>query len=174
MDGLRVVERLRVASVFTGPIVMLMRAVARRGDRERCAELGVNAVVTRPFSQSEIFDALALALKRPAARAPPLRPRRPVTSLPPDDNAVDRAGAPAGRPGYSSGSRASFSSTSPTPERGCTKHWSDAIRWGSKPPRTGSKVRSVTFPRRAPPRRRRAWRHWPEPATSRAPPLAVR
>ena len=90
MDGLRVVERLRVSSAFGGPIVMLMRAVARRGDRERCAELGVNAVVTRPFSQSEVFDALALALKRPPAPAPPLRPYRALTILLADDNAVNR------------------------------------------------------------------------------------
>ena len=90
MDGLRVVERLRVSSAFGGPIVMLMRAVARRGDRERCAELGVNAVVTRPFSQSEVFDALALALKRAPAPAPPLRPYRALTILLADDNAVNR------------------------------------------------------------------------------------
>jgi len=90
MDGLRVVERLRVSSAFGGPIVMLMRAVARRGDRERCAELGVNAVVTRPFSQSEVFDALALALKRPPAPPPPLRPYRALTILLADDNAVNR------------------------------------------------------------------------------------
>jgi CheY-like chemotaxis protein len=90
MDGLRVVERLRTSSVFAGPIIMLMRAVARRGDRERCAELGVSAVVTRPFSQSEVFDALALALKRSAAPAPRLRPRRALAILLADDNAVNR------------------------------------------------------------------------------------
>jgi len=90
MDGLRLVERLRKADMFTGPIVMLMRAVARRGDRERCAELGVNAVVTRPFSQSEVLDALALALARPVTAGPPLHPRRPLTILLADDNAVNR------------------------------------------------------------------------------------
>jgi two-component system, sensor histidine kinase and response regulator len=92
MDGLRLVERLRKADAFAGSIVMLMRAVARRGDRERCAELGVNAVVTRPFSQSEILDALALALAlaRPVTAGPPLQPRRPLTILLADDNAVNR------------------------------------------------------------------------------------
>jgi two-component system, sensor histidine kinase and response regulator len=90
MDGLRLVERLRKADAFAGPIVMLMRAVARRGDRERCAELGVNAVVTRPFSQSEVLDALALALTRPVTAGPPLQPRRPLAILLADDNAVNR------------------------------------------------------------------------------------
>jgi two-component system, sensor histidine kinase and response regulator len=90
MDGLRLVERLRKADAFAGPIIMLMRAVARRGDRERCAELGVNAVVTRPFSQSEVLDALALALARPVTAGPPLQPRRPLTILLADDNAVNR------------------------------------------------------------------------------------
>jgi two-component system sensor histidine kinase/response regulator len=90
MDGLRLVERLRRADAFAGPIVMLMRAVARRGDRERCAELGVNAVVTRPFSQSEVLDALALALAPPVTAGPPLQPRRALTILLADDNAVNR------------------------------------------------------------------------------------
>ncbi len=90
MDGLRMVERLRALPGFAAPIVMLMRAVARRGDRERCVELGVNAVVTRPFSQSEVFDALALALARPAAPGPPRQPRRALTILLADDNAINR------------------------------------------------------------------------------------
>src|SRR5215813_2997861 len=89
-DGLRIVERLRMSNSFAGPIILLMRAVARRGDRERCAELGVNAVVTRPFSQSEVLDALALALARPVTAGPPLQPRRPLTILLADDNAVNR------------------------------------------------------------------------------------
>src|SRR5207302_1819657 len=76
MDGLRMVERLRATPGFATPIVMLMRAVARRGDRERCVELGVNGVVTRPFSPSEVFDALALSLARPVAPGPPRQPRR--------------------------------------------------------------------------------------------------
>ena len=90
VDGLRIAERLRHEEAFAGPIVMLMRAIARRGDRERCAELGVNAVITRPFSQSEVLDALALALARPIAAGPPLRPRRTLTILLADDNAVNR------------------------------------------------------------------------------------
>jgi CheY-like chemotaxis protein len=90
VDGLRIAERLRHDEAFAGPIVMLMRAIARRGDRERCAELGVNAVITRPFSQSEVLDALALALARPITAGPPLRPRRPLTILLADDNAVNR------------------------------------------------------------------------------------
>jgi len=89
-DGLRIVERLRMSNSFAGPIIMLMRAVARRGDRERCAELGVSAVVTRPFSQSEVFDALALALGGPVTPAPLVRPRRVLSILLADDNAVNR------------------------------------------------------------------------------------
>jgi len=90
MDGLRVVERLRAMPDFAVPIVMLMRAVARRGDRERCAELGVSAVLTRPFSQSEVFDALTLALAQPSMPGPPRRPRRPLSVLLADDNPVNR------------------------------------------------------------------------------------
>jgi len=90
MDGLRMVERLRALPGFAAPIVMLMRAVARRGDRERCVELGVNAVVTRPFSQSEVFDALALALARPVEPGPPRQPRRALAILLADDNAINR------------------------------------------------------------------------------------
>jgi signal transduction histidine kinase/CheY-like chemotaxis protein len=90
MDGLHVVERLRAMPDFAVPIVMLMRAVARRGDRERCAELGVSAVLTRPFSQSEVFDALTLAVAQPSVPAPPRRPRRPLSVLLADDNPVNR------------------------------------------------------------------------------------
>src|SRR5262249_10636812 len=90
MDGLRLVERLRKADGFTGSIAMAMRCRARRGDRQRCTELGVDAVVTRPFSQSEVLDALALALARPVTAGPPLQPRRPLTILLADDNAVNR------------------------------------------------------------------------------------
>ena len=90
MDGLRMVERLRATPGFATPIVMLMRAVARRGDRERCVELGVNGVVTRPFSPSEVFDALALSLARPVAPGPPRQPRRALTILLADDNAINR------------------------------------------------------------------------------------
>jgi CheY-like chemotaxis protein/anti-sigma regulatory factor (Ser/Thr protein kinase) len=97
MDGLRVVEHLRASNNFTGSIIMIMRAVARSGDRERCAELGVKAVVTRPLSQSEVFDALALALARPVTSGPALYasgtalyPRRTLDVLLADDNVINR------------------------------------------------------------------------------------
>src|SRR5262245_41093745 len=124
MDGFMLVERLRRdARLASLPVIMLTSA-GRPDDLIRCRKLGVAAHLTKPVKQSDLFDAIAGAVSRPAtapgagraassrragaasdqaaavealggADAGSVRPRRALRALLVEDNAVNREVATA-------------------------------------------------------------------------------
>ncbi len=69
MDGFTLVEHLRKAPLLAGEAQVIMLASAGlRGDAERCRELGVAAYLSKPVSQSELFEVVFRVLSTPAPR----------------------------------------------------------------------------------------------------------
>jgi signal transduction histidine kinase/CheY-like chemotaxis protein len=64
MDGFAVLERIRRDSRITASTLMMLTSAGHQGDLAKCRELGVNAYVTKPLRQSELLDAVMIALGR--------------------------------------------------------------------------------------------------------------
>jgi CheY-like chemotaxis protein len=63
MDGFALVEQLRQSPQLVGAAkMMMMTSAGQRGDAARCRGLGVAAYLTKPVSQSELFEAIARVL----------------------------------------------------------------------------------------------------------------
>jgi len=59
MDGFTLLERLRQGLDPATPTkVIMLTSAGQRGDAARCRELGVAAYLTKPVSQSELFDCI--------------------------------------------------------------------------------------------------------------------
>ena len=97
MDGFALVESLRRRPGIAAPTVMMLTSTDLQADAARCRSLGVAAYLTKPVRQSELFDAIMVAL----GEAPP-RPtratgrarrssRRPLRILLAEDNPVNQA-----------------------------------------------------------------------------------
>jgi len=72
MDGFTLVEQLRKSPQLAGNAKVIMLTSARqRGDAARCRELGVAAYLTKPVSQSELFEAIARVLGMPGSQPEP-------------------------------------------------------------------------------------------------------
>jgi signal transduction histidine kinase/DNA-binding response OmpR family regulator len=101
LDGLRVAERIRETPGLARRLVMMMRAVSRRGDAERCVALRPDAVLTRPIDHASLRAAIAGApdpaaapadpAAAPAAGRPAPRPARRLHVLLAEDNSINRA-----------------------------------------------------------------------------------
>ncbi|MGA2118737.1 MAG: response regulator [Bryobacteraceae bacterium] len=60
LDGFEVTAAIREQERRTGrhlPIIA-MTAMAMKGDRERCLQVGMDAYVSKPMQQSELFEAI--------------------------------------------------------------------------------------------------------------------
>ncbi len=62
MSGFEVVSRLRGGQSPSGAPIMMLTSDGQRGDAARCRELGVAAFLLKPFSQSDLFDAIMSTL----------------------------------------------------------------------------------------------------------------
>ena len=62
VEGFRLVERIQKEPQFGDPRVILLTSAGRRGDGARCRELGIAAYLSKPIRQSELSQALQLAL----------------------------------------------------------------------------------------------------------------
>ncbi len=85
MDGFALVEQVKQDPRLGGTIIMMLTSGDRPGDVSRCEQLGVAAYLLKPIKQSELFDAVVLALGINAAEdeLPPSQPAEPPVSLPP-------------------------------------------------------------------------------------------
>jgi signal transduction histidine kinase/DNA-binding response OmpR family regulator len=99
MDGFAVAERIRHQPKLVSTIIMMLGSGGQRGDASRCCKLGIVAYLFKPFKQSELLDAMLIALGREAAEATKpalitrhtLRERRPALSvLVAEDNLVNQ------------------------------------------------------------------------------------
>ncbi|MBU1473414.1 MAG: response regulator [Acidobacteria bacterium] len=62
MDGFELIERIRKKRPQTVPIILMLTSAGTRGDAVRCRELGVKAYLLKPIKQSDLLDAVLLAL----------------------------------------------------------------------------------------------------------------
>jgi CheY-like chemotaxis protein len=62
-DGFSVADALRQETGATAtPTVMMLTSAGNRGDAERCRQLGIAAYLLKPVGQSDLLDAIMLAL----------------------------------------------------------------------------------------------------------------
>jgi PAS domain S-box-containing protein len=86
VDGFTLCEQIANDPALGSTLVMMLTSLDRNTDAARCEELGVSAYLLKPIKQSELFDAIALALgahptERAASAAAAEIPRLPTLSL---------------------------------------------------------------------------------------------
>ncbi|MFG0297426.1 MAG: response regulator, partial [Maioricimonas sp. JB045] len=69
MDGFMLIERLRRTAETRDTIVILLTSGGRPGDAERRRNLDIAAHIMKPVKQSELLDAIMLAVGKPRAGA---------------------------------------------------------------------------------------------------------
>jgi PAS domain S-box-containing protein len=99
MDGFTLVEQIRQHSSASRAVVIMLASAGERGDAARFRKLGVAAYLTKPVIESELFDAVRMALgaKAEKAQAPALITRhslreaqRKLRILLAEDNVVNQ------------------------------------------------------------------------------------
>jgi two-component system sensor histidine kinase/response regulator len=98
-DGFMLVEEIRKSPALAGLVTVMLTSGGQRGHGQRCKELGIAAYLIKPILQSELLEALLLALGSSPASAQPDQPavrqslRRegtPLRVLLAEDNAVNQ------------------------------------------------------------------------------------
>ena len=99
LDGFAVAERIKGDPGLAGATILMLTSDRRRGDAERCRELGIAVTLTKPITQSELFDGIVTALgcRSPAIRstqrlasAQPAKVERSLRILLVEDNVVNQ------------------------------------------------------------------------------------
>ncbi len=99
VDGFQVLQRIQSNPALAGAVIMLVSANRRLGDMDRCRRLGVKRYLTKPVGQSELLDAILLALglgvieerlTKESVRIPERPSRRPLNILLSEDNPVNQ------------------------------------------------------------------------------------
>jgi two-component system sensor histidine kinase/response regulator len=57
-DGFELSEKIAKMAGAQRPTIMMLTSLGRRGDAERCRQLGISAYLKKPIKQSELFDAI--------------------------------------------------------------------------------------------------------------------
>jgi len=78
MDGFAVIEHLRAQHEEGIAPIMMLTSEGQRGDAIRCRELGISAYLLKPYSQSDLFDAIMNTLGLANAEQAPLVTRHSV------------------------------------------------------------------------------------------------
>ena len=96
-DGFDLVETVRGDLQIGSTIIMMLTSGDQPGDIARCEQMGVACYLLKPVKQSELYDAIALALglrseKEEGAEAPSelSRPSRPLRILLAEDSLVNQ------------------------------------------------------------------------------------
>jgi CheY-like chemotaxis protein len=80
MDGFMLAEQIKQDSGLGSTVVMMLTSGDRPDDTQRCEELGISAYLLKPIKQSELLEAIELAVGvtsvKPELLAPAARPRR--------------------------------------------------------------------------------------------------
>jgi len=64
MDGFSLAEKIKQNPNFSKTTIVMLTSSGIRGDAARCRNLGISAYLTKPVNQSELLDAIMLALGR--------------------------------------------------------------------------------------------------------------
>ena len=70
-DGFALVEQIRRHASASRAVVIMLASAGQRGDAARCRKLGAAAYLTKPVTESELFDAVLTALGAKVKRAEP-------------------------------------------------------------------------------------------------------
>ncbi len=62
IDGFALAERIRQNPQLAGAVIMMLTSAGQRGDAARCRELGIAAYLTKPIKESELLEAIQIAL----------------------------------------------------------------------------------------------------------------
>ncbi len=74
MDGFRLIQRIRQDPALSAATVLMLTSSDRRGDLVRSKKLGISAYLTKPVKQSDLLDAIMMALGNSSMR----REERPL------------------------------------------------------------------------------------------------
>jgi len=99
VDGFQVLQRIQSNPGLAGAVIMLLSGNRLLADTARCRELGVKQCLTKPVGQSELLDAILLALGlgvvekqliESSVRVPKKPTSRPLNILLSEDNPVNQ------------------------------------------------------------------------------------
>jgi two-component system sensor histidine kinase/response regulator len=62
VDGFELARLVKTDSRLSGTVVMMLTSGDRPGDLARCEQIGINAFLLKPIKQSELLDAVSIAL----------------------------------------------------------------------------------------------------------------
>jgi CheY-like chemotaxis protein len=90
MDGFALVERIRQDPTFAPPTIMMLTSADRKGDTNRCRNLGLAAYLVKPIKAAELRDAITSCLdtNHPGPSPKLLAPGRTSASPAPGETAV--------------------------------------------------------------------------------------
>jgi signal transduction histidine kinase/CheY-like chemotaxis protein len=100
MDGFMVAEKIREYAELSGATVMMLTSGMTPGAAARCGELGIASYLTKPVAQSELLDAILVALGSHRVPMPDAilvdakhekRPNSGLRILLAEDNIINRA-----------------------------------------------------------------------------------
>jgi len=99
MDGFELAEQVKQDPELGSTLIMMLTSGDRPGEIARCEQLGIAAYLLKPIKQSELFDAIVLALgvnavdeetRSAPATAPPSAPQRSLRVLLAEDSLVNQ------------------------------------------------------------------------------------
>jgi PAS domain S-box-containing protein len=71
MDGMQLAERIKADPALASTRLVLLTSVGQHSDAQEARRLGIEAYLTKPVKQSELYDVLATVMGTRAEKAPP-------------------------------------------------------------------------------------------------------
>jgi PAS domain S-box-containing protein len=65
MDGFQMAKEVKTGPYGEGVAIIMLTSMGLKGDAARCQELGISAYLHKPIKQSELLDAIVIALGQP-------------------------------------------------------------------------------------------------------------
>ena len=99
VDGFELARWIQGRPDLAGTVLVMLTSAGQPGDIARCRELGIQAYLMKPVAQSDLFNAVCMALARrgqlpeptrPEKPAAPYVPRRPLRVLLAEDNPINQ------------------------------------------------------------------------------------
>ena len=72
MDGFETAKRIKAAPFGEDVRIIMLTSMGQKGDAERCREAGISGYLTKPVKQSELFDAIMMAMGCAIEEKPPV------------------------------------------------------------------------------------------------------
>jgi two-component system sensor histidine kinase/response regulator len=97
MDGFEVARRVKESASGKDVEIILLTSAGQKGDASRCKEVGISGYLLKPVKQSDLLDAITLALGHPSEEKIPIitrytiqEKRRRLSILLAEDNIVNQ------------------------------------------------------------------------------------